>query len=91
MARWIPVDAPRNQLPSEAMPGRDVLVNGGPAQCEDPVVSTGQITDQDVEVHDGTPCPAVGAGPVPAFFRISHAVDAATFTPRPASSPWIRR
>ena len=30
-----------------------------------------------------------GAGSIPAFFRISHAVDAATFTPRPASSPWI--
>jgi len=32
-----------------------------------------------------------GAGPVPAFFRISHAVDAAIFTPSPASSPWILR
>ena len=32
-----------------------------------------------------------GAGSIPAFFRISHAVDAATFTPRPASSPWILR
>ena len=27
----------------------------------------------------------------PAFLRISHAVDAATCTPRPASSPWILR
>ncbi len=27
-----------------------------------------------------------GAGSIPAFFRISHAVDAATFTPRPAST-----
>jgi len=26
-----------------------------------------------------------------AFFRISHAVDGATFTPRLASSPWILR
>jgi hypothetical protein len=32
-----------------------------------------------------------GAGSIPAFFRISHTVDAATFTPRPASSPWILR
>ena len=32
-----------------------------------------------------------GAGSIPAFFRISHAVEAAIFTPRPASSPWIRR
>src|ERR1019366_6499525 len=32
-----------------------------------------------------------GAGSIPAFLRISHAVDAATFTPRPASSPWILR
>src|SRR5512135_2576715 len=32
-----------------------------------------------------------GAGSMPAFFRISHTVDAATFTPRPASSPWILR
>jgi hypothetical protein len=32
-----------------------------------------------------------GAGSIPAFFRISHTVDAAIFTPRPASSPWILR
>ena len=32
-----------------------------------------------------------GAGLIPAFLRISHTVDAATFTPRPASSPWILR
>jgi hypothetical protein len=32
-----------------------------------------------------------GAGSIPAFFRISHTVDAATFTPRPASSPLILR
>jgi hypothetical protein len=32
-----------------------------------------------------------GAGSIPAFLRISQAVDAATFTPRPASSPWILR
>jgi hypothetical protein len=32
-----------------------------------------------------------GAGSIPAFFRISHAADAAIFTPRPASSPWILR
>src|ERR1039457_5181609 len=32
-----------------------------------------------------------GTGSIPAFFRISHAVDAAIFTPRPASSPWILR
>ena len=32
-----------------------------------------------------------GAGSIPAFFKISHAVDAATITPRPASSPWILR
>jgi hypothetical protein len=32
-----------------------------------------------------------GAGSIPAFFRISHVVDAATFAPRPASSPWILR
>ena len=32
-----------------------------------------------------------GAGPMPLILRISHTVDAATLTPRPASSPWIRR
>ena len=32
-----------------------------------------------------------GAGSIPAVLGISHAVDAATFTPRPASSPWILR
>jgi hypothetical protein len=32
-----------------------------------------------------------GAGSIPAFFKISHGVDAATITPRPASSPWILR
>ena len=32
-----------------------------------------------------------GAGSIPALFRISHTVDAAIFTPRPASSPWILR
>jgi hypothetical protein len=30
-----------------------------------------------------------GAGSIPAFLRISHTVEAAIFTPRPASSPWI--
>jgi len=32
-----------------------------------------------------------GAGSMPLALRISHTVDAATFTPRPASSPWILR
>jgi hypothetical protein len=32
-----------------------------------------------------------GAGSIPAFFKVSRTVDAATFTPRPASSPWILR
>jgi hypothetical protein len=32
-----------------------------------------------------------GAGPVPAFLRISQTVDGATVMPSPASSPWIRR
>jgi hypothetical protein len=32
-----------------------------------------------------------GARSIPAFWRISHTVDAATVTPRPASSPWILR
>ena len=32
-----------------------------------------------------------GAGSIPALFRISHAVDAAIYTPRPASLPWILR
>jgi hypothetical protein len=31
------------------------------------------------------------AGSMPLLLRISRTVDAATFTPRPASSPWIRR
>jgi hypothetical protein len=31
------------------------------------------------------------AGSIPAFFRISHTVDAAIFSPRPTSSPWILR
>ncbi len=32
-----------------------------------------------------------GAGSTPAVLRISHTVEAATATPRSASSPWIRR
>src|SRR6516164_9040590 len=32
-----------------------------------------------------------GAGLMPLALRISHTVDAATLTPRPASSPWILR
>jgi hypothetical protein len=32
-----------------------------------------------------------GAGSIPAFFRISHTVEAASFTLRPASTPWILR
>ena len=31
-----------------------------------------------------------GAGSIPASFRISHTVEAATFTPRTSSSPWTR-
>jgi hypothetical protein len=31
------------------------------------------------------------AGSMPLAFKISHTVDAATLTPRPASSPWILR
>jgi hypothetical protein len=31
------------------------------------------------------------AGSIPLALRISRTVDAATFTPSPASSPWIRR
>jgi hypothetical protein len=31
------------------------------------------------------------AGSIPAFLRISRTVEAAIFTPRPASSPWILR
>jgi RNA polymerase sigma-70 factor (ECF subfamily) len=32
-----------------------------------------------------------GAGSIPASFRISHTVDAATCTPRTSNSPWSRR
>lgn len=32
-----------------------------------------------------------GAGSMPASFRISHTVEAATFIPRTRSSPWMRR
>ena len=32
-----------------------------------------------------------GAGLMPLALRVSHTVDAATLTPRPASSPWILR
>ena len=32
-----------------------------------------------------------GAGPIPAFFKISHTVEAGTRAPSPASSPWILR
>ena len=32
-----------------------------------------------------------GAGSMPLALRISHTVDAATFTPSPANSPWILR
>jgi hypothetical protein len=32
-----------------------------------------------------------GAGSMPLALGISHTVDAATLTPRPASSPWILR
>ena len=32
-----------------------------------------------------------GAGSMPAFFRISHTVDAETRAPSPASFPWILR
>jgi hypothetical protein len=32
-----------------------------------------------------------GAGSMPASFRISQTVEAATFTPRTRSSPWMRR
>ena len=32
-----------------------------------------------------------GAGATPLALRISHTVDAATFTARPARSPWILR
>jgi hypothetical protein len=35
--------------------------------------------------------PGMPVREVPAFFRISQTVEAATFTPRPASSPWILR
>ena len=34
---------------------------------------------------------AAGAGSMPLALRISQTVDAATLTPRPASSPWILR
>jgi hypothetical protein len=42
---------------------------------------------------DGTTPAAAArtAGSIPAFFRISHVVDASTFAPRSASSPWILR
>jgi hypothetical protein len=32
-----------------------------------------------------------GAGSMPAFFKISHTIDAETRTPSPASSPWLLR
>jgi hypothetical protein len=32
-----------------------------------------------------------GAGSMPALFKISHIVDAATPAPSPAGSPWILR
>jgi hypothetical protein len=35
--------------------------------------------------------PRRGAGPMPAFLRISQTLEAAMVMPSPASSPWIRR
>jgi len=35
--------------------------------------------------------PRSGAVSIPASFRISHTVEAATCTPRSSSSPWMRR
>lgn len=32
-----------------------------------------------------------GAGPIPALFKISQTVDAATLRPNPSNSPWILR
>ena len=55
-----------------------------------------EVARQVASAWDRTSCDQVGtdrrdAGSIPAFLRISHTVEAAIFTPRPASSPWIRR
>jgi hypothetical protein len=62
---------------------------GGPFPSR--MLSDSQDADAPAGVLDHGQGVGPGAGPISAFFKISHAVDAATFTPRPASSPWIRR
>jgi|CZKT01.1.fsa_nt_gi hypothetical protein len=58
-----PVDAPWDRLAAGARPGRDVPAQEGPARRDDPLVRTGQVIDQNVEVHDGTPGIAPGRRP----------------------------
>ena len=43
------------------------------------------------ELLPGRPGRRSGARSMPLAFRICHTADAATLTPRPASSPWILR
>ena len=45
------VNAPPNQLPSGARSGRDVLTGEDPARGEDPLVSSAEVPNQNVEMH----------------------------------------
>ncbi len=51
VARGVPVNAPPNRLPAGTRPGRGVLAGEHPARGEDPLVSSGEIIDQNVEMH----------------------------------------
>jgi len=51
MTRRIPVNAPPNRLPAGTGPGRGVLADEDPARGEDPLVSSDEIIDQNVEMH----------------------------------------
>jgi hypothetical protein len=55
------VNAPWNQLPTGAGPRGDTLADEYPAQRDNPLVSSREVADQNVEM-DNRPRPAPGRG-----------------------------
>jgi hypothetical protein len=76
-------DAPRPVLDHGQDPGLGAVEQAGREESRARIASAWERRN----------CGPVGRrpGPVPLALRISHTVDAAMLTPRPASSPWILR
>jgi hypothetical protein len=86
---WMPGDAEDADAPGRVL-GQDVGLGAAEQVGREEVARQDRLGLGAQELRPGWPGPS-RSGSMPSVLRICHTVDAATLTPRPASSPWILR